>query len=260
MIVLVVGDIVGRPGRRALNEALPGLVEEYSPDFVIANGENAAGGAGITRETAAPLFAAGVHVLTMGNHVWNQREAYEYIQEETRIVRPANFPPGAPGRGSQVFESASGARVGVVNLQGRTFMQAIDDPFRVGDETIRALENSADIVVVDLHAEATSEKLAFAHFVDGRVALVFGTHTHVPTADEAVLPKGTAYITDVGMTGPTESIIGMRPGDIIERFLTGLPKRFEVATGPAVLNGIVADIDESSGLARGIERVQRKVR
>lgn len=260
MIVLVAGDIVGRPGRRALNEALPALIAEHKPDFVIANGENAAGGAGITRETAAPLFAAGVHVLTMGNHVWNQRDSYAYIEEETRLVRPANFPPGAPGRGSYVYELPSGVRVGVVNLQGRTFMQPIDDPFRAGDEAIKSLESSADVIIVDIHAEATSEKLAFALFVDGRVSCVFGTHTHVPTADECVLPKGTAYITDVGMTGPSESIIGMRPADIIERFLTGLPKRFEVASGPAVLNGIVVDVDETTGLARGIERLRKRVK
>lgn len=257
MIVLVVGDIVGRPGRRALAELLPGLVEEFSAGFVIANGENAAGGAGITRETAVPLFAAGAHVLTMGNHVWNHREGIPYIEEELRIVRPANFPPGTPGRGGHVFESPSGARIGVVNLQGRTFMQPIEDPFRIGLELIQTLRPQADFIIVDFHAEATSEKMAFGHYVDGQVACVYGTHTHVATADERILPKGTAYITDIGMTGPSESIIGMRADEIIERFVTGLPRRYEVASGPVMLNAIALDIDESSGAARSIQRVCR---
>ncbi|MCC6483750.1 MAG: TIGR00282 family metallophosphoesterase [Armatimonadetes bacterium] len=257
MIVLIVGDIVGRPGRRALSETLPGLVEEFSPDFVIANGENAAGGSGITRETAAPLFSAGVHVLTMGNHVWNHREAIPYIEEDTRIVRPANFPSGSPGRGANVFVARDGVKVAVINLQGRTFMQPIDDPFRTGSQLIETLSQQADVIIVDFHAEATSEKMAFAHYVDGGVACVYGTHTHVATADEGVLPRGTAYITDIGMTGPSQSIIGMRPDEIIERFVTGLPKRYEVAGGPTMLNGIVLDIDESKGLARSIQRVRR---
>lgn len=260
MRVLIIGDVVGRPGRRALTELLPGLVSETGANFVIVNGENAAGGAGITRETAAPLYAAGAHVLTMGNHVWGQRDGYSFLQEETRVVRPGNFPAGAPGRGAYVYETAEGVHVGVINLQGRTFMQAIDDPFRAGDALIAGITGEADCIFVDFHAEATSEKKAFAWHVDGRVTCVFGTHTHVPTADEQVLPKGTAFITDVGMTGPSQSIIGMRPDEIIERFITGLPARFEVAKGAAVMEGAVVDVDVCTGHARAIERVRREIR
>lgn len=259
MRVLVVGDVVGRPGRRAVTELFPDLISELAPDFVIVNAENAAGGAGITPETANPIFAAGAHVLTMGNHVWNHRESYDYIEEEVRIVRPANFPPGVPGRGGHVYAAPNGVKVAVVNVQGRTFMQPIDDPFRVGEALIEQLKPQADVVIVDIHAEATSEKLAFALFMDGRVACVFGTHTHVPTADERILAGGTAYISDVGMTGPSNSIIGMRPEEIINRFVTGLPTRFEVAKGPAELNGIVLDLDETKGTATGIQRIHKDI-
>lgn len=260
MKILAIGDIVGRPGRRAVAEFLPGLMTELEPDFVIANAENASGGAGINQETAAAIFEAGVDALTMGNHVWSNRDSYTYIESEIRLVRPANYPEGAPGRGYQVLESRAGIRIGLLNLLGRTFMQAVDDPFAVGQHAIEDLQKCSDVIVVDMHAEATSEKMAFAWFVDGQVACVFGTHTHVPTADEQVLEGGTAYITDVGMTGPRNSIIGMRPAEIIERFRTGLPTRFEVAKGPTVLNAILVDVDEGCGLARSIERVQRHSR
>lgn len=260
MIVLAIGDVVGRPGRRAVTEALPRLIEEHEPNLVVMNAENASGGAGITQETAAALFAAGADVLTMGNHVWNNRQSYDYIDSETRIVRPANFPQGAPGRGHGVFEARDGGKVGVLNLQGRTFMQAIDDPFRAGERAIDELSKQCDAILVDFHAEATSEKMAFAWHVDGKVACVWGTHTHVPTADERLLPGGTAYISDLGMTGPYDSIIGMNPDGIIGRFLSGMPVRFEVAKGSAILNGAVIDVDLGTGLAHGIERIRAFVR
>lgn len=260
MRILAIGDIVGRPGRRAVSEFLPGLMAELEPDFVIANAENASGGAGINQETAAAIFDAGVDALTMGNHVWSNRDSYAYIDSETRLVRPANYPEGAPGRGYQVMLSRGGIRVGLLNLLGRTFMRAVDDPFAVGRQAVEDLQKQSDVIIVDMHAEATSEKMALAWFLDGQVACVFGTHTHVPTADEQVLEGGTAYITDVGMTGPRNSIIGMRPAEIIERFRTGLPTRFEVAKGPTVLNAILVEVDESCGLALEIRRVQRSSR
>lgn len=256
MVILVVGDVVGRPGRKAVADLLPPLRDELRADFAIVNAENAAGGTGITEATAKELLDAGADVLTTGNHVWQVRESYPYLDSEERLLRPANFPPGAPGRGFGVFD-ADGIRVAVANLQGRTFMQPIDDPFRCADSIVERVRNVSDIRVVDIHAEATSEKLALACYLDGQVSCVFGTHTHVATADERVLSGGTAFITDVGMTGPAESIIGMRPDAIIERFVTGLPSRFDVARGKGQLNGIVLDIDETTGLARSIARVRR---
>jgi len=256
MVILVVGDVVGRPGRKAVADLLPPLRDELRADFAIVNAENAAGGTGITEATAKELLDTGADVLTTGNHVWQVRESYPYLDSEERLLRPANFPPGAPGRGFGVFD-ADGIRVAVANLQGRTFMQPIDDPFRCADSIVERVRNVSDIRVVDIHAEATSEKLALACYLDGQVSCVFGTHTHVATADERVLPGGTAFITDVGMTGPAESIIGMRPDAIIERFVTGLPSRFDVARGKGQLNGIVLDIDETTGLARSIARVRR---
>ncbi len=256
MVILVVGDVVGRPGRKAVADLLPPLRDELRADFAIVNAENAAGGTGVTEATARELLDAGADVLTTGNHVWQVRESYPYLDSEERLLRPANFPPGAPGRGFGVF-NADGIRVAVANLQGRTFMQPIDDPFRCADSIVEQIRNDSDIRIVDIHAEATSEKLALACYLDGRVSCVFGTHTHVATADERILPGGTAFITDVGMTGPAESIIGMRPDAIIERFVTGLPSRFDVARGKGQLNGVLLDIDETSGLARSIARVRR---
>ncbi len=255
MKVLVVGDVVGRPGRSAVRSLLPRIVEEHGVDFVIVNAENAAGGSGITEPTARELLDAGAHVLTTGNHVWGQREAFGYVDREERLLRPANFPDGAPGRGSGIYE-VHGERVGVINVQGRTFMQALDDPFQTAKRLAEELRRECRVVFVDMHAEATSEKMALARFLDGQVTCVFGTHTHVPTADEVVLPGGTAYITDVGMTGPVDSIIGMQPNAIIERFLTGLPVRFEVARGKAALHGILVEADETSGAATGIRRIR----
>ncbi|MGQ9809596.1 MAG: TIGR00282 family metallophosphoesterase [Armatimonadota bacterium] len=255
MRVLVVGDVVGRPGRSAVRSLLPRIVEEHEIHFIIVNAENAAGGSGITEPTARELFEAGAHVLTTGNHVWGQREAFGFVDREERLLRPANFPDGAPGRGAGVYQ-VRGERVGVVNVQGRTFMQALEDPFRTAEELVGRLREECQIIFVDMHAEATSEKMALARFLDGKVTCVFGTHTHVPTADECILPGGTAYITDVGMTGPVDSIIGMQPKAIIERFLTGLPVRFEVARGKAALHGILVDADERTGAATAIERIR----
>lgn len=257
MIVLVVGDVVGRPGRKTLRQFVPQLVDELGAGFVIVNGENAAGGSGITAETAREIFEAGADVITTGNHVWGQRESYSYVGSEERLLRPANFPEGAPGSGARVYQAGNGVRICVINVQGRTFMQPIEDPFLTANALVEQLRGQSDIIIVDMHAEATSEKIALGYYLDGRVSCVFGTHTHVPTADEQILPNGTAYITDVGMTGPAHSIIGMSPKPIIDRFITGLPARFDVAKGKGILNGIVLDIDETSGRARSIQRVAR---
>jgi hypothetical protein len=253
--ILFVGDVTGKPGRRLLAGQLSALRRSRGIDAVIANGENAAGGAGITAGVAGELFAAGVDLLTGGNHSWHNREAYELLNAEPRILRPANYPAGVPGRGAAVLELPSGGRLGVLNLQGRVFMQELDDPFRAGRQQAEALRATTPIVLVDFHAEATSEKVALGWYLDGRVSAVLGTHTHVQTADERILPQGTAYITDVGMTGPRDGVIGMAREIIIERFLTQLPARFEVATGPVQLNAVVIDV-VGDGRATAIERVQ----
>lgn len=236
-------------------ERLPALRRAYGVDAVIANGENAAGGAGLTAGVAAELFAAGVDAITGGNHIWQNREAYDLLDSDPRVLRPANYPPGVPGRGAAVITAAGGATMGVLNLQGRVFMMSIDDPFRVGREQAALLRKSAPVVVVDFHAEATSEKVAMGWYLDGAVSAVIGTHTHVQTADERILPGGTAYISDAGMTGPRDGIIGMAREAILERFLTQLPARFEVAPGPVQLNAVVLSVD-ADGRATAIERVQ----
>ncbi|HLE76884.1 MAG TPA: TIGR00282 family metallophosphoesterase [bacterium] len=255
MNVLVIGDIHGKPGRRILRAAVPRLRKESGAALVIANGENAAGGAGITADVIREIFDAGVDVITGGNHTWHNREAYETLDAEPRLLRPANYPPGAPGHGSTVI-AVDGTAVGVLNLQGRIFMQTIDDPFRAARAEADRLRERAPVVIVDFHAEATSEKIALGWYLDGRVSAVIGTHTHVQTADERVLPGGTAYISDVGMTGPRDGVIGMAKDDIIERFLTQLPVRFTVASGPAQLNAVALDVDEESGRARAIRRIR----
>ena len=256
MRLLMIGDVVGSSGRKALRENVGELKKEYGLDLVIANGENAAGGIGITQESGADLFAAGVDVLTMGNHVWDKKEALDYLATERRIVRPANYPPGLPGRGVLIVETANKCRVAVTNFSGRAFMPALDCPFRGADALLKSIEGQADVIVVDFHAEATSEKNAFGWHLAGRVAAVCGTHTHIQTADERILPGGTAYITDLGMTGPYDSIIGAKKEKIIERFMIQLPMRMEVATGLYQLNGVIIDIDELSGEATSICRVQ----
>lgn len=255
MNLLFIGDVIGRPGRAAIQARLPGLVSRYQVDLTIANAENAAGGLGVTPTVAEELLGAGVDVLTTGNHVWRHREFADFAQSERRILRPANYPPGAPGQGAEVFETAHSGPVAVLNLVGRVFMEPLDCPFRAADREIEALRGRTNLIVVDIHAEATSEKVALGWHLDGRVSAAIGTHTHVQTADERVLPGGTAYITDVGMTGPRDSVIGIRREPVIERFLTGLPTRFEVATGPVILNGVAVTIDAETGTARSIERV-----
>jgi len=250
MRVLAIGDIVGRPGRRILASRLPALRKELDVDFIVANAENAAGGVGITADIGQELLALGIDLLTMGNHAWGKREAYEFLDNEPRIIRPANYPDGAPGRGWTVVRSRSGVPVGVGNLGGRVFfLSGLDCPFRTALTMVEEMGKTAKVILVDFHAEATSEKVAMGHHLDGRVSAVFGTHTHVQTADARVLPGGTAYITDLGMTGPVDSVIGIKKDIVIERFLTQLPSRFEVATGPAMLCGALFDIDESCGRA-----------
>ena len=254
MKVLFIGDVTGKPGRRIVAARLGALRREHRIDVVIANGENAAGGMGLTADVAAELFAAGVDVLTGGNHVWKNRDAYELLDSDPRVLRPANYPAGAPGRGAAVLRTG-GLEIGVLNLEGRVFMQTLDDPFRLGREQAALLRASVPTVVVDFHAEATSEKVAMGWYLDGRVSAVVGTHTHVQTADERVLPQGTAYISDVGMTGPRDGVIGMDRDVILERFLTQLPVRFQVASGAVQLNAVVITV-APTGAAERIERVQ----
>jgi metallophosphoesterase (TIGR00282 family) len=253
MRILFVGDVCGKPGRRIVQRRLPALRREFQVDFAIANAENSAGGTGITKDTVAELFGAGLDVLTGGNHTWQKREAYELLDGDPRLVRPANYPPGVPGLGSTVVRASAGA-LAVLNLQGRIFMQPLEDPFRVGRSEAARLREFTPFVVVDFHAEATSEKIAVGWHLDGLVSAVVGTHTHVQTADERVLPGGTAYITDVGMTGPRDGVIGMDRRAILDRFLTQLPARFEVAKGPVQLNAVLIETDDL-GRATGIRRI-----
>jgi len=260
MRILFIGDIFGRPGRAIVKERLPDLVKDHSVDLVIANGENAAAGFGITPPLTEELFDLGIDVLTSGNHIWDKREIIEYFQAADgnphsparRLLRPANYPPGMPGWGMYQGKK-NDVPYAVVNLQGRVFMAANDDPFRIVDQLLKDIK--AKVVVVDMHAEATSEKMSMGWYLDGRVTAMVGTHTHVPTADERVLPGGTAYITDVGMTGPYESVIGVRKELILDRFLTNMPSRFEPASGDVRLCAIVVDCDETTGRAREIKRV-----
>jgi len=253
--VLFISDIVGKPGRQALSQELHRLVDRYAVDLVIANGENAAGGFGLTEETARELFGCGVHLITSGNHIWDKKESVDFIKREEKLIRPANYPEGTPGRGSAIIQTASGISVAVLNLEGRVFMSNLECPFRVADREIAKLKEVTPIVLVDFHAEATSEKLSLGWFLDGRVSAVLGTHTHVQTADERILPGGTAYMTDVGMTGSFDSVIGIRKELAVEKFLTQLPVRFEVAKRDIRLNCVVLEIDEISGKALGIERI-----
>jgi metallophosphoesterase (TIGR00282 family) len=254
MRILFIGDIVGKPGRQLVRTGLTGLVSRHEVDFVIANAENAAAGAGITREIGDDLLDLGVEVMTSGNHIWDKREALDYIGTEPRLLRPANY-PSAPGNGSYLARARDGQSVGVINIMGRVFMPLLDDPFAIVAKEIAALGDRTRIIFVDFHAEATSEKMAMGWHLDGRVTALVGTHTHVQTADERILPKGTAYLTDVGMTGPHDSIIGTQIEPSLNRFLTGLPSRFEVATGNPRLNAVLVDADEKTGRATDIERL-----
>ncbi len=255
MNILFIGDIFGRPGRDMVRRGMRPLVRRYAIDFVVANVENAAGGFGITREIGDGLAADGIDVMTSGNHVWDKKEALDYVAAEPRLLRPANYPAGAPGRGSVLARTDDGRGVGVINVMGRVFMNPLDDPFSAVLREIDALAGRTRVILVDFHAEATSEKIAMGWHLDGRVTAVIGTHTHVQTADERVLPKGTAYITDAGMTGPHDSIIGTECGPALARFLTGMPSRFEPATGNPRLRGVVVEADEATGKATAIARL-----
>ncbi|WP_439813943.1 TIGR00282 family metallophosphoesterase [Zavarzinia sp. CC-PAN008] len=259
MKVIFLGDVVGRSGRDAVKRHLPEVRRTLKADFVIANGENAAAGFGITKDTATDLHNAGVDVITTGNHVWDQRDAIGYIAQDTRLLRPRNFPPGAPGRGAGAYQTQGGARIVVINLMGRVFMDALDDPFQsVEAEMARlSLGGSAQAIVVDMHAEATSEKMAMGHFLDGRVSLVVGTHSHVPTADAQILPGGTAYQTDAGMCGDYDSVIGMQKAEPINRFTRKIPGgRWEAANGEGTMCGLLLETDDRTGLARRIEPIR----
>jgi metallophosphoesterase (TIGR00282 family) len=256
LVVLCVGDVFGEPGRRALAHFLPRLRDEFEVDLVVANVENAAAGFGVTPALARQFLASGVDVMTSGNHIWDKKEIIEYIAKENLLLRPANYPRGTPGVGSIVVKART-EKVGVLNLQGRAFMPTIDCPFRAADEEIERLRADTPIVLVDMHAEATSEKQAMGWYLAGRVSAVVGTHSHVQTADERILPGGTAYLTDLGLTGPIDSVIGVDREQAIQRFLTGMPTRFEPAKGRARLQGAVLRIDPATGQAVGIERVQR---
>jgi 2',3'-cyclic-nucleotide 2'-phosphodiesterase len=257
MKLLFIGDIFGRPGRRVLAQLLPALRSEVGADLVVANGENVAAGVGITRETSEECFAAGVDVITGGNHIWDKEEGIGAVERDERILRPVNYPPGTPGRGYGVFQAAD-TRVVVVSVLGRIFMQPFDDPFRALDAVLEKVAPLARVVFVDMHAEATSEKCALAWYLDGRVSAVVGTHTHVQTADERILPRGTAFLTDAGMTGPHDSIIGVRKELALRRMRAQMPVRFQPADGDLRLHGVVIEIDPGTGRASRIERIQRR--
>jgi len=256
MKILFISDIVGGSGRKAVKEKLHLLRERFSPALTVANGENIAGGFGITPQLANELFDMGIDVVTSGNHIWDKKEIMDFLNKEDRLLRPANYPPGVPGYGSAVVTAKNGVKVGVLNLMGRVFMANLDCPFRSAkDEIAKMRREGAKVVLVDMHAEATSEKIALARYIDGEVTAVIGTHTHVQTADERIFPKGTAYITDAGMTGPVESVIGVSVEAAVERFLTQTPKRFETAKGPSSVQTVVVTADPETGLATAIERV-----
>lgn len=253
--ILFIGDIVGRPGRELVRRGLPALREYHRIDLVIANAENAAAGYGITRGIGDELLEQGIDVMTSGNHIWDRKEAVDYIGTEPRLLRPVNFPAGVPGNGSYVASAADGASVGVINVMGRVFMLNIDDPFTAVLREIDAVRQRARVIFVDFHAEATSEKLAMGWHLDGKVTAVVGTHTHVQTADERILPKGTAYLTDAGMTGPHDSVIGVEIEPALRKFMNAMPARFETATANPRLNGVIVDADDRTGLATDIERI-----
>jgi 2',3'-cyclic-nucleotide 2'-phosphodiesterase len=260
MKILFLGDIFGQPGRRIVKETLPALRDELAPDLVLANGENAAAGFGITPTLVEELLDLGIAVLTSGNHIWDRKEIVPYFSEHAdgRLLRPANFPANTPGHGLYVGKTNEGVEYAVMNLQGRVFMQTIECPFRTADALLEKIPSSVKIRIVDVHAEATSEKLALGWYMDGRVTAVVGTHTHIPTADEMVLPGGTAYITDLGMTGPYDSIIGIEKEAVIRKFLDQMPARFEVAKGDTRLCGVLIDADAETGHATSIQRILRK--
>jgi metallophosphoesterase (TIGR00282 family) len=255
MKLLFVGDVIGKPGRRALRNLLPRLVDRHKADYVVVNVENSAGGFGVTPDVLREIQELPIDVYTTGNHVWDKKEALEILDRMPHLLRPANYPAGNPGKGLHVGETAGGIPVAVINLEGMVFMSNLDSPFHTADRLLQGLDPKVKVILVDFHAEATSEKQAMGFYLDGRVSVVLGTHTHVPTADERVLPKGTAFQTDAGMTGPYESVIGMRTDKVLKRFLLQTPSSFEVAKRDVRLAGAVIDVDEATGKARGIERL-----
>ena len=257
--ILIIGDIVGSPGRRAVEVALPRLVERHKIDFVVANAENAAGGSGLTPEIADELFSRGVACISMGDHVWRQKEIVPRLETDNRILRPANFPERASGKGYALLDGPGGVKVAVINLLGRIFMNPVNDPFDAVDKLVGELTLDTNIIVVDMHAEATSEKVAMGWFLDGRVSAVIGTHTHVQTADEHILPGGTAYITDIGMTGPYDGVIGRVKEKVLAALTTQMPRHFDVAEGDVRLAGALVTIDSDTGRAKSIERVMEPV-
>jgi metallophosphoesterase (TIGR00282 family) len=256
MRILFIGDIVGRPGRRAIDGILQRVISDFGIEFTIANGENAAGGMGITPVIATGILGQGVDVVTTGNHVWAKKEISSFLDKEPRILRPANYPPKVPGRGSGIFHTGHGEKVGVLNLEGRVFMRHLDCPFRVGEKEVEFLSKETNIILVDFHAEATSEKMAMGWFLDGKVSAVLGTHTHVQTSDDRILDEGTAYITDAGMTGPLASVIGIRKEIALERLLTQIPWKFDVATEDIELQGVVVEVDSETGRSKNIQRIR----
>ena len=258
--ILAIGDTVGEPGRLILSKWIPRLREEERLDFVVVNGENIAGGSGLTPQTTRELFRSGVDCIMSGDHIWDKKEILEIIDQEKRILRPLNYPNGVPGRGAIVLRTQRGAPVGVINVIGRVFMREhFDCPFKTSEEAVRLLRKETPVILVDIHAEATSEKIALGWHLDGTVSAIFGTHTHVQTADEKVLPKGTAYITDLGMTGSYDSVLGRDVQQVLGRFLTQMPKRFEVATENVQLHGAIFEIDEETGRALSARRIQKKL-
>ena len=259
MRAIFIADIFGKPGKRAVYEGLPILVEDYGPDIVIANGENIAGGFGITKNLAHKLFRYGVDVITTGNHIWDRREVVDFIDDEEWLLRPLNFPPGTPGKGSCVFETEAGQKVGIINSQGRVYMRDIDDPFRTVLAEVEKLLPVTSTIIVDFHAEATSEKVAMARYLDGKVSAVLGTHTHIQTADERILESGTAAITDAGMTGPHDSVIGVKQELAIRFLLTARNVRFSPASEDVRLQGVILDVNDKTGKADSIERLNMNV-
>ncbi|OWZ83113.1 TIGR00282 family metallophosphoesterase [Natranaerobius trueperi] len=255
MRILMIGDIVGNPGRKCIRDLLPKIKENYNIDFTIANCENLAGGKGINKKVINNIFTYGVDVATSGNHIWDKKEIFDFIDSETRILRPANYPVKTPGRGYHIFE-LNGNNIGIINLSGRVFMSDLDCPFQKASTIIEELRSQCKIILLDFHAEATSEKMALGRYLDGKASAIVGTHTHVQTSDERIFENGTGYITDIGMTGPYESILGVESEPVINNFLTQLPERFEVASGKVQFNGVVIEIEEADGKCKDIERIQ----
>jgi len=259
MKILFIGDIVGSPGRKAVRELVPVIRKREKIDFVIANSENSAGGSGLTPRLADELLSYRVNVLTSGDHIWKKKEIMEKLDEEKRILRPANYPKGAPGSGWGIYSLNEKIKIGVINLIGRVFMECVECPFKIGRDIVEEIRRETPIIFIDIHAEATSEKIALAWYFDGLVSAILGTHTHVQTADERIYPKGTAFLADVGMTGPHDSVIGRKVEQILARFITGLPTRFEMAEKNVQLNGAIVTIDEKTGKATDIKRVSEKL-